>query len=309
MCLLFSFWGQGLANWHVAPNPTRPDQRKIAENRTGAYGGRAFSQARTLYHKLRDAAPDRAEAHIYLSGLAYEQGNRETCLAELAIALEREPGNPRLWQHAADRYRHFGAQELALQAFDDAIALDPKSVAPRAERALCLQTPRRFDAAGKAYRKLLKGAPRDGQLFRMALPSLNLKPADPLRRQMARLWSGKTLPDQGRLHLGFALAQDEQDPDRMFAYLNRANALKTAAHPFDRKAHAEEYRAVLAAQDGDLAPIGQPSSLRTVFVTGMPRSGTTLVEQILAAHSQVAAGGELAMRFRLLTNTLATLLP
>ncbi|MCT4553896.1 MAG: sulfotransferase [Pelagimonas sp.] len=253
-----------------------------------------FSKARALYEKLRDAAPARAEAHIYLSRLAYEQGDRDTCLTELATALEKDPDNARLWQHAADRYRHFDAQDLALRAFDAAIALDPKSIAPRAERALYLQTLGRFEAASKAYRKLLKGAPRDGQLYRMALPSLNLKPADPLRRQMARLWSDKTLPDQGRLHLGFALAQAEQDPKRMFGFLDRANALQKAAHPFDRAAHAEEYRAVLAAQDGDLTPVGETDAPRMVFVTGMPRSGTTLVEQILAAHSEVTAGGEMA---------------
>lgn len=272
--------------------PSAPKSRLLQTAQAHLANDR-FDEARALYQQMVDAAPDRAEGYIYLSRTAFDEGDRDACLSCLRTALDKDPDNPRLWQHAADRFRHFRCEDEALAAYDRAIALEPKAIKPRADRAHYLQILGRFDAAEKAFRKLLKAAPREAALYRIALPTMSLRPADPIRRQMARLWADKSLPDAARMHLGFALAQVESDPARMFTFLDRANGLQKKAAPFDRAALEREYRAVLDAQSALPPPAPETDGPSPVFVIGMPRSGTTLVEQILGAHSAVTAAGEL----------------
>ncbi|MGY9049253.1 MAG: sulfotransferase family protein, partial [Rhodobacterales bacterium] len=116
--------------------------------------------------------------------------------------------------------------------------------------------------------------------------------------------------DNARMHLSYALAKATEDQgtiDKVFAHLHRANALQRKLAPFDRIARIAENAAYLSAQDGaDLSPLGDPQPLRPVFVTGMPRSGTTLVEQIIAAHSSATAGGELAHALKLAVAAFGT---
>jgi hypothetical protein len=102
------------------------------------------------------------------------------------------------------------------------------------------------------------------------------------------------------MQLQFALAKAMADTgrhDRVFRYLDPANAAMRAAFPYDVAQRRAEVDGLIAAFEGaDFAPVADPDdTARPIFVTGLPRSGTTLVEQILASHSDVTGGGE--MRF------------
>lgn len=102
-----------------------------------------------------------------------------------------------------------------------------------------------------------------------------------------------------RAHLDFALAkafEDLGEYDRVMPHLKAANAAMRAAHPYDISARRAEVDRVLEAFRGEhFAPqkADPDAGFRPIFVTGMPRSGTTLVEQVLASHSEVTGGDEL----------------
>ncbi len=104
-----------------------------------------------------------------------------------------------------------------------------------------------------------------------------------------------------RIALSFALGKaclDADLDDRAFAHLNEGNRLKRATFAYDAAAVDEWLdtiaRTVSPAQLSRLAGHGDPSDL-PVFIVGMPRSGTTLIEQILAAHPEVHGAGELQL--------------
>ncbi|WP_417743086.1 sulfotransferase [Salipiger sp.] len=263
-----------------------------------------LAEARNALQQLALAEPKRADVPYQLSRIAFELGDRETCLAELRKAVALAPDNPQLTRQAAERFRHLGATDEALAAYDRLIAAPGNSLGARADKAHYLQHLGRFDEAETIFRKLLKQHPNEAQLYRISLGGKKLAKGDPLLPAMEKLWARKDLPEPARIQLGYALgkALDETgQPERGFACVARANALQRKAAPFDNAAQDREFATVRAAQDA-LPP--QPATAsdltpRPVFVTGMPRSGTTLVERILAAHSEVSAGNELGLALKL----------
>ncbi|MCA0995180.1 tetratricopeptide repeat-containing sulfotransferase family protein [Alloyangia pacifica] len=261
-----------------------------------------LGEARAALEQVLAMEPRRGDLAFQLAQICYQQGDRDACLTHLDRAVELAPDQPQVTALAVARYRALGRPEQALAAYDRQIAADPKAIKPRADKAHYLQLLGRFDEAETIFRALIKRHPNAAELYRIFLASKKLKPGDPLLRAMERLWARSDLPDAQRMHLGFALAKAMEETGqtaKVFGYLRRANALQAKAAPFDSAAQAREFAAVRAAQAG-LAP-GAPAEpdLRPVFVTGMPRSGTTLVERILGAHPEVTAGGELGHALKL----------
>ncbi|MDO6586160.1 sulfotransferase [Salipiger sp. 1_MG-2023] len=260
-----------------------------------------LAQAKTALQQIDLFDTTGADAPFHLSRIAYEEGDRDACLSHLRRAAQRAPGNAKLLIHAAERFRALGAADEALPLYDALAALPGQALKARADKAHTLQLLGRFDEAEAIFRKLIRAHPREAQLYRIFLAARKTPPGDPLLKAMEQLWARKDLAPDQRVHLGYALgkALDETgDPARAFACWSRANAAQREAAPFDLAAQDREFDAVIAAQSA--LPQGTASGAPApIFVTGMPRSGTTLVERILSAHSRVGAGGELGHALRL----------
>ncbi|MGP6088090.1 tetratricopeptide repeat-containing sulfotransferase family protein [Antarctobacter jejuensis] len=241
------------------------------------------------------------EIEFQLARVAELQGETEAQAAALNRALARKPQEPTILQAAIVAETRLGHHGRVLDLHDRLIALAPKEIKPKADKALFLQNIGEFDAAGKLLKKLIRQHPTQTELYRMLSAGHRFAKGDPLIRQMQGLWTNPRLNDVGKMQIGFALAksaEDTGDRDRVFSYLKPANAAQGRLFPFNAAERDAEWQAFRDAQDGaDYAPVGDPLPLRPVFVTGLPRSGTTLVEQIIAAHSGARAGGE--MRYAL----------
>ena len=108
-----------------------------------------------------------------------------------------------------------------------------------------------------------------------------------------------TCPRTRRSHVHFALAkalEDIGDYARAFEHLRKGNALKRRQIDYDETGVLELFRRISTVFDSSLLDRfqgeGDPSSV-PIFVLGMPRSGSTLIEQILASHPQIHGAGEL----------------
>ncbi len=229
-------------------------------------------------------------------------GDTAASAAALDEVLKALPGEASVREAAIRAHTRLGNEDRVRALYDEAIKADPKTIKPRADKAQYLQQIGDFDGAETILRRLLKQSPQETELYRMLVAGLKLKPGDPLVRAMRKLWTDPRLNDQGRMQLGFALAkaaEDAGETDRVFGYLDAANTAQARLAPFDAAARDAEWAAYARAQD-DLAPPAAtaPLPLRPVFVTGMPRSGTTLVEQIIGAHSRAVAGGEMGHALR-----------
>lgn len=130
-----------------------------------------------------------------------------------------------------------------------------------------------------------------------------LTKGDEIRRHLAQLkqkLDNDAQPLEARLHLSHSLARElekQQDYTQAFDVLTQAKQEKQKHLPYDASADRQVFAYLQAAfaSNGHISP-SSPSSqstTRPIFVVGMPRSGTTLVERILSSHQQVSSGGEL----------------
>jgi tetratricopeptide (TPR) repeat protein len=194
--------------------------------------------------------------------------------------------------------------EGALQGFTRAASLRPAHAEAWAQAAQTLAVlGRPAEAAAAAERALsIDAASADAWAVRARLK--RFAPGDPdLPRMGAALAAADARPAQAedRINLEFALGKawlEAEDPARAFAHLERGNGLHRARLEFDLDGHLAVMEAMARAFDADtirrLNGAGHPSD-RPVFILGMPRSGTTLVEQILASHPGVHGAGELPL--------------
>jgi hypothetical protein len=256
-----------------------------------------FAPARTLFDQVLKLAPNNPELHLHQARLCFELCDVDASLhhAERAAALSQD--NPALLSKISERFTTLGANDAALDCLTRAAKRAPKALQPQADKAHLLQMLGQFDEAEKIFRKLIRKHPEQTELYRMFLGTTKLGKGDQLIRQMLDLWKHPRLNDQGRMDLGFALAKVMEDigrDDRVFTFLNAANGAQRKLAPFDRQQRAGELAQYQSRQDGgDFTPLDCETPPRPIIVSGMPRSGTTLVETIIARHSDVAAGGEL----------------
>lgn len=269
-------------------------------------------EARRLIEAVLRQLPASVDALNGLGHLCRAEGDPAAALAAFDRALKLRPDLPATLFARAQTLADLGRTAEAAATYDRLIARHPREVKPRADKAHLLQQAGDFEAAEAEFRAALDLAPEDGELYRVFLRTKKLGPDDPLIAAMERAWNNRKLPPVSRTHLGFALAKAMEDSgqhDRVFPYLRAANEGMRRTQPFDIAERERRLEALLAAfrgHDFTRHPKADPGGFGPIFVTGLPRSGTTLVEQIVSAHPEVEAGDEIALLFRMITDALGT---
>jgi tetratricopeptide (TPR) repeat protein len=157
----------------------------------------------------------------------------------------------------------------------------------------------RFDEAEDLLRRALAAQPRVPEAWFALSMAKTFEPGDPDIQAMESLAAGASgMPPEARAKLLYALGKawdDVGEFDRAFDFYREGAALRRVGGGYDAaaaRAGADRVRRdFTAGKLGKLTPSGAGEQ-RSIFVTGLPRSGTTLVQQILAAHSRVSDGDE-----------------
>ncbi len=194
--------------------------------------------------------------------------------------------------------------------FDAALDAAQSKALALAGKAELLQVLGRFEEAGNLLREALDLEPLEGKLYQQLVMTRKLKPGDPLIARMEATHADPALAEDSRMYLGYALAkalEDAGEYERVFTYLRPANDAMRGFFPFDAARYRKTVRGMIEAfAPADFSePVDDHVAFAPIFVTGLPRSGTTLVEQIIASHSQVTGGGELSHAYAALKEALA----
>lgn len=260
-------------------------------------------------------------------------------LQNVAAALMDYPACPILWNLRGYGQNRGGLTDDAETSFKRSIALGPRFPQAYVNYGLLLHHAGRTDEAQEIYRRGLRAnsqfalghsnlaalltelgqteaaqqhyetaislAPRNGPAYRQLADLKTFAQDDPLVAQMRALIDDETLGDPQRLHIHFALSKalsDLGDIEGSVQHLTLGNALRKTELGFDTTQDQEHFARIrqLETDLGARKVKRVMVKLRPIFLVGMPRSGTTLVEQILAAHSKVAAAGELPFLGRFL---------
>ncbi|MEG3165283.1 sulfotransferase [Sphingomonas sp. PB2P19] len=193
-------------------------------------------------------------------------------------------------------YARLGDHAASLPHFAEAVRLAPANTAFRYNQAAALSFVGRQDEADHALEALLALAPDDARAHHLLA---GLRRQTPERNHIDRLASIRKTAraPHDRLLLGYALAKetdDLADPRGAFAILTEANAEHRATLPYRFADDAANFDAVEACWPAIAgARVSDPSPESPIFVIGMPRTGTTLVDRILSSHHDVESAGEL----------------
>lgn len=227
-----------------------------------------------------------------------KRGEAAKAVVAAKNAARRHPKDPALLDLLARAYAAQGDTQLAIASYGRLANLVRHPVKPLADKGLLQQQSGDLDGAEHSLRKALSLSPLNGTLLRMLAVTASLAPNDPQVSPFVDAWAQDTLPKQDRMQAGFALSKIVKD--REFHYLHEANRLQRALYPWSIKTRNAEINDLMSAFLDANWPTSGPAKTpnRPIFVTGMPRSGTTLVEQILSKHSAVTGYGETGLPLR-----------
>ncbi|NVK17726.1 MAG: sulfotransferase [Methylocystaceae bacterium] len=255
-----------------------------------------LDKVESYLQKAITLAPDQPASYNNL-GLYYEKmQDHGSAMAAYQKAVEKGPETALFHFHLAESLARNDFHDKAISRYQEALKRDPNF-------ALCYKSlGRRYmesghlDLAEKNLRKALSLQPLSDAFYQLASLDVITKD-DPLMDQMKTIFN--TAGDEDKEQIGFALAKtlDNQGLyDQAFPYLLAANKIKRAKFKFTHKQTERYFRALKeqfqATTINDLK-ITTSCNITPIFVLGMPRSGTTLVEQILAKHPDIQGAGEL----------------
>ena len=259
-----------------------------------------LDEAAARFEQAIAIMPDLAEAHNNLGGVLLEQDKLDEAAAQYERAVALEPGLVQAHNDLGCIFQEQGKLAQALQHYQQAIALRPDLADAHFNLAGALKAEGKFLEAAAYYDRAIALDPlyAEAYLDRADLKTFRAGDADLAALEMLAADTGR-LPADKMVYIHFALAkalEDVGDYERAFQHLLQGSALKRREVDYDEAGTRQTFRIVADVFDAALldrfAGVGDPSPA-PIFIVGMPRSGTTLVEQILASHPQVHAGGEL----------------
>jgi len=284
----------------AARRARRKDLKRYLGDAARAAAAGRHKEAEDLYRRILEIDPDHAEANFHLGALASRRGDYRVALDLLRRAVELKPDFAQAWHTLGLFYDALGRLPEAMAAYERALTLVPDAVPSLFNLANDHRAEGRFDEAKALLRRCIELAPDLAEAYyaltEIAHPDVH-DPAIVEARRRLRTAQGLTPQQRALLHFSIAKAQENSGEfSRAFESFRRANALKAGMLKYDPSAMSrrfERIREVFTA--GFIARHARPEApARTgiVFIVGMPRSGTTLLEQRLAAHGRVCSLGE-----------------
>jgi tetratricopeptide (TPR) repeat protein len=270
--------------------------RMLAElaGRIGRYG-----DAENLLRRALDLAPGFTAARSNLAMVLHRQNRTQDALAELDTVLALDPNNPNHQNLKAAALGKIGDYDEALALYEGVLQNRPDQPKIWMSYAHVLKTVGRQDDSLDAYRRALSLRPDLGEVWWSLanLKTVRFSPDDIAAMQAALDTPG--LGGDDRLHLGFALGKAMEDlgqAEAAFGHYSTANALRREGLDYDPSEISRQVdRAIdtftpefFARHAGQGCTAPDP-----IFILGMPRAGSTLIEQILASHSLVEGTMEL----------------
>jgi tetratricopeptide (TPR) repeat protein len=264
-------------------------------------------EAEKLLRRAASLAPDFIEARLELGRLLKDQHRLEEAITEFENAIELDPDNHQGHYLLASVLAPAARTEDSIAAYRKVLQLRPQHAGAWLGLGHTLKTVGQQEEAIEAYRECIRLKPANGEIYWSLanLKTYRLSDAD-IEQIEARLSAEDSqdnrpedLDNQSRVNFLFALAkawEDRGDFERAWGYYEQGNSTQRMAESYDPVRTEVQNDAITHVFDRELLESRQGlghSSNEPIFIIGLPRSGSTLLEQILASHSQVEGTAEL----------------
>lgn len=291
--------GPDLAAARLAPvlasHPSHPEVLRVQAGILNLRGD--YRSAASLMRRAIQGRPEDALYYNTLGSILGSASEFDAAIAALRRACELQPDLAIAWFNLGVMLTRSVRHAEAVEALRQAVVLEPKHMAARGLLGDMLRAENRGDEAMREYRRMIAEQPWAGMAWwgLADLKTLRLGAED--IDQMQRALREPRADDNDRIATGFALAKALDDQGRRAESLEalaNANAIARRRQQWNARKFSESISMILAAFTPPPAgAVDTALGSEVVFIQSLPRSGSTLVEQILASHSSVEGPGEL----------------
>ena len=255
--------------------------------------------AENICQEILERDKDNIEAQSLLAKCLIDREQMSLAEEILIKAYQVNSQHLGICMYLAELFVHKNQLQEAIEVLNDAIKIHPESILLKQSLALVYTKFGQIEPAIKIYQQILA---QDTEQTEVIFSWANLQKVTTQDNaqiaQFEALFNSKKLTDPEQSNLGFALGKIYDDlkiPEKSFEFYQKANQLRYDANDssqntllIDKTMQYFTKEAVLAIDDFEQI------SFVPVFIVGMPRSGSTLLEQVLASHSQIEGAGELS---------------
>ena len=266
--------------------------------------GRPRAAAEAFSESLR-LDPDNAELTLEWIRLTLSLGEETSALQSLQAARNRFPHISEFATELALLAAQLNRGELAQTEFEQALALQPQAIESWVNLGNILQMRGKPDAAVAAYERALAIDPAFADIYWYL--AQNLDPDSDTHWKDTILAMAASPQYLGSAPIQFAAGKIHHDAgqiDRAFGCFQTGNRIVRSSYSYSVEADLVAIKELLVESARVAGNAFEDAAPTPVFIVGMPRSGSTLLEQLLAQHPQIAAGGEVVWLQRLIRDTL-----
>jgi tetratricopeptide (TPR) repeat protein len=259
-----------------------------------------YREAAEHYEKVLALWPHDVEARTGLGDVLHRLDRPDEAIEQYEKVLATAPTFSKALNSLGNALHLLGRSEEGVTYLRRALAVDSSDLKTNKDLGSALIALGRFDEARVLLEKAMALSPNKAGCYEALVRYSPITIEDHHFAAMRKLAANPaSLSEIEQIDLHFALGKafaDVGEHQRSFDHILAANALKRRQIKFDEEKSLEQFERIRSVFTSELlcdkAGLGDPSDL-PVFIFGMPRSGTTLIEQILASHPKVFGAGEL----------------
>ena len=259
-----------------------------------------LDEAEASYNQAIALKPDFAEAHNNLGNTLKALGRLDEAEASYNQAIALKPDFAVAHNNLGSTLKALGRLDEAEASYNQAIALKPDYAVAHNNLGSTLKALGRVDEAEASYNQAIALKPDYAEAHRHLTLVKTYEVQDEQYSKMEELYLDENLSEEQRCHINFGLAkvcEDLGNFEQAFAHYTEGNGLRKKLLNYDINQDAELFKQLKSSYpkiEKNLLELDTLSkNLMPIFIIGMPRSGTTLVEQIISSHLQVTGAGEL----------------
>ena len=250
-------------------------------------------------------SPQDAQIHYNLGITLKELGRLDEAEASYRQAIALQPDNAQAHNNLGLTLEALGRLDEAEASYRQAIELKANYTKAYNNLGITLQALGRLDEAEVSYKQAIELKADYAAAHHNFSLMKKFESQDEQFLKMQELNLNENTPEEERCHINFGLAkafEDLGDFEQAFTHYSKGNVLRKKLLNYDISQDEKYYKQIKS----NYQPIAQHSididksekNLIPIFIVGLPRSGTTLVEQIISSHSQVTGAGELSFVFK-----------
>jgi len=272
-----------------------------------------LEEAVTSYARALRVKPDYVEAHYNMGVALDDLGRHEEAIASYTEALRIKPDYAATHNNLGNAFKALGRHDEAMASFTKALRIKPGSAKVHCNLGSALKAVGKHEEAIASLTRALQLKPDYADAQRILGTLKTYKADDPQVARMRELIANPSISENDKMHLSFALGKafdDIGDAEISFQHLMEGNRLRKKELGYDIGSDKRLFSLIksIFSEDempniGDIRPVTEHKN-PPIFIVGMPRSGTTLVEQILASHTQVCGAGELDILNKISISTI-----